>query len=173
MPDFSTNPRHPRLGMTELALLAGAALAVAAAAHTAQRASRAQRDAQAAVAALDSEIERTRRQVRVLEVQRGGPADVLASQVLLTADAPPSLVLSELELLMPPDVRLAGIGLRYGERLELNLTLRARADSAYDALLTRLADSPRFDSLTPTREDRGDELTAQLEITFRATPGQP
>jgi len=112
-----------------------------------------------------SEVSEARRRLKRLEV-RPGAADVVAAQMMLTTDAPPARVLTELETAMGPDVRLSTVRLRYGERLSVDLRVEARAPAAYDAMLARLTSSDRFVGLAPGPEEREGELSAQLSARY-------
>src|SRR5439155_544823 len=81
--------------------------------------------------------------VRELDVRRE-PAQAIAYQALLTAEAPPPRVLVDLVALMPGDVRLDAVSMSYGEPLGLKVDVVARTASSYDLFLDRLQRSPLF-----------------------------
>jgi hypothetical protein len=101
---------------------------------------------------------------------RRDPSQVLAAQALLTADAPPARIVSELSTLMPGDVRLESLRLVYGSRLQLEMRVAARGAPAYDAFLERLERSPAFTEVLPGDENRQGELRATVRAFWRG-PG--
>jgi hypothetical protein len=86
---------------------------------------------------------------------------------LLTAVAPPPVVLADIAALAPPDVRLGSVALNYGGPLTVDIAVVARRASDYDLFLERLASSPRFTAVTPGEEDREGELRANIRATYQ------
>jgi hypothetical protein len=167
--DFSSQRRRRRATPAEKVLAGVAAVALAAsAAHALSewrdgrrvRASleQARRDSGAAVA-----------RAQAFEARRD-PGHVLASQALLTSEAPPSRVVSELSRLMPGDVRLEGLRLVYGNRLNVELRVSARTAGSYDQFIDRLERSPSFTDVLPGDENREGELRAVVRAAWRG-PG--
>lgn len=98
---------------------------------------------------------------------RSGPQEALLRRAVLTAEAPPGGVLGALAELLPPDVRLEAVSLKYGERLELDLRVAARSPGAYDLFLSRLEESPFFERVEPGDENREGEVRTTVHATFR------
>jgi hypothetical protein len=164
--DFSSRPRRRPATSVEklLAWVAGAVLAA-----SAWHALGEWRDARRVRASLQQA--RGQSQAAVGRAQafdaRRGPGHVLAAQALLTADAPPSRVVSELSRLMPGDVRLDGLRLAYGNRLQLEMRVSARTAAAYDEFIGRLERSAWFSDVLPGDENRQGELRAVVRAVWR------
>ena len=92
--------------------------------------------------------------------ERRGPGHVMAAQALLTADAAPPRVVAALAELLPGDVRLDGISLRYADQVEVELRVAARTPSSFDLFLDRLQRSPSFAGVLPGEEDRRGQMRA-------------
>jgi hypothetical protein len=146
-----------------LVALAGLALAWTGvqAVRSAREAGRRERSAAAARQDLDT----TRARLAALESQRLD--STIARQTLLTLDAPPPQVVAALAELLPEDVRLESMLLRYGDRLELEMRVVARSSTAYDVFLERLSSSPRFESVLPGEENRDGEVRAGIKAAYR------
>ena len=164
MRDFSTQPRRRGPAPLEVGLLAlgGAALL-----FSAWSAVSAWREGGRVRAGLDqARAEAQALQARAQgRVQQGLP--VLAAQALLTNDAPPSRIVSELAALMPGDVRLLSLRLVYGGRVELEMRVAAREAASYDLFLDRLARSPSFAEVLPGDENREGEVRAVVRAVWR------
>lgn len=155
--DFSTRSRRTGPSRGERLLLLLAAVACAAASGAALGAWRDEARARAAVAAAERRRDQTR--ARVAELERSqGPGEALAFQALLTAEAPPVLVLADVAALLPPDVRLDGVTMAYADRLALDLHVVARSPEAYEAFVRNLVASPRFAEVTPREEVRAGDV---------------
>jgi hypothetical protein len=124
------------------------------------------RAAEASVAGLRAELEGARARLAALEARHRGDGDVLTSQIVLTAQLPPARVLAELGALLPADVRLDGLALRYGALLEIDTQLVAQRPAAYDAFLDRLSDSS-FQDVLPGAEVREGEMHASVRMVRR------
>jgi Tfp pilus assembly protein PilN len=96
--------------------------------------------------------------------------DGVTGQAWLTAEAPPSRVLAELGEVLPPDVRLDGLSLTYGRRLEVEMRVVARSPRAYDLLLERLQASPRLKDLVLGAENREGEVQTTIHASFEPGP---
>jgi hypothetical protein len=168
-PDFSTRPGQSRRagGWEALALGVAALLLLASAARTVQ-ALREARASQAAVADLRREVVEARARLSTLEGRRR--SDLLTSQLVLTAEAPPGRVLAELAELLPPDARLESVLLGYGARLEIDAEVVARRPASYDLLLERLQASQSFSDIQPGPEARQGEIRATLRMTRAGVP---
>lgn len=163
LPDFSTRPRPPGPQPADLALLVVAATALLLAGWGSCRAWSEVREAEAAVRGARA----------TLATVSHRPGRAKASQqaavgaILLTAEAPPTRVVSDLVPLLPADVRLEGLDLRYGETLSLDLRVVARTARAYDRFLAALESSGRFDRLVPGSELRQGEVHSSLSAVYR------
>ena len=166
MRDFSSKPRRRGPGGWEWALLA---LGAAAFLVSGWSALAAQREAARVRASLDqARAETQAAQARAQGIdERGDPTRVIAAQALLSADAPPARVVSELAALLPGDVRLEGLRLVYGGRLLLEMRVSARAAASYDLFLDRLARSPSFGEVLPGDENRQGEVHALVRAVWR------
>lgn len=165
--DFSTQPRRRGAERLERVLLAVALALALACAYSAWRAWADLRHVQASLDRARQGLEAERERMRSLEPSRGRLVDTLVSQALLSQEAPPQRLVAELAQLLPADVRLDDLHLRYGDRLELSLRVRARRPEAYDRFLARLAASPSFCDVQPGDESRAGELTASLRFAYR------
>jgi hypothetical protein len=164
--DFSSRPRTrpaTHLQRVLVALAAGVFLFSAWSAHGAWQDERRVR-ARLDQARQESQAASARAQAFDARVD---PSLVLASQALLTADAPPGRVVSELSMLMPGEVRLESLRLVYGSRLQLEMRVAARDAPAYDAFLDRLERSPSFTEVLPGDENREGELQATVRAYWR------
>jgi hypothetical protein len=164
-PDFSTRPRPSRADAPDRLLLVAGIVALAASANAGLAARRWASEAESVARETRSELNEARQRLTALET-RPGAADVVAAQIILTTDAPPARVLTELEAAMGPDVRFSTVSLHYREQLSVDLRVEARAPAAYDALLARLTSSERFVDLAPGPEEREGELSAQLSARY-------
>jgi hypothetical protein len=164
--DFSTRPRRRSPPPLDLALLAVAAAALAVSVYATVDAAGTERRASARAQETRREADDARARVRELEARRE-PAQGLASQVLLTAEAPPPRVLADLVALMPGDVRLDGVTFTYGDPLALQVDVAARNASSYDLFLDRLQRSPLFADVLPGEENRDGELRTSVRMTYR------
>jgi Tfp pilus assembly protein PilN len=125
-------------------------------------------DARAAVDALRSDLAASERRITHLEARRRGEGERLAARARLTIEAPPHRVLSDLSVLLPPDVRLSDLVLVYDSALRVEARLVSRRAAAYDAFLDRLVASPLFSEVTPGPEAREGELRATVSARYRA-----
>jgi hypothetical protein len=106
-------------------------------------------------------------QARAQGLSDTDPGRVLSTQALLSADAPPARVVSELAALLPGDVRLEGLSLTYGGRLQLEMRVSAREATSYDLFLDRLGRSPSFAEVLPGSENRQGEVHATVHAVWR------
>lgn len=150
----------------DAALIAVAGLALLWSSYAAYAARRDAGARRASVEEAQRELESFRAKLIAIE-SRAGDA-TLARQTLMTLDAPPPRVLATLAELMPADVRLSSVSLRYGgERLELEMTVIARSSTAYDVFLERLSTSPAFEGVLPGEENRDGEVRAAVRAGYR------
>jgi Tfp pilus assembly protein PilN len=165
-PDFSTRRAargsrrgEPLLFALCLALFVGAA-------YEAWGARREQDAAAAAHTQLASELQEARGRATKLERRSRDGVDALAVQAQLSRQAGPVRVLAELTRLLPDDTRLESVSFSYGTRLDVDVTVVARNPAAYDLLVARLQDAPRFATVLPGSELREGEMRASLHLTW-------
>ncbi len=169
--DFSRHPRRVGLSSWDGGLLVAAVALFALSGFVAGRAQSAVVAARRRLEEVRRDSEAARERLRGLE-SRSGKEEGLASRVLLTAEAPPPRVVADLAALVPPDVRLDGVGLAYGRGVELDLQVVARRAQAYDLFLKRLAEAPRISAVSPGTENRDGEVRASVRATY-APAGRP
>ena len=167
MRDFSTRPQRSGPSIGDMAAVGLAAVALLWASYSALAARRDARERQAGVEEVRRELEASRAHLAALESRAGDVA--LARQTLLTLDAPPPTVLAALGQLLPADVRLEGVSLRYGDRVELEMRVIARSSTAYDVFLERLQSSPLFERVFPGEENRDGEVRAAVRAAYRGS----
>jgi Fimbrial assembly protein (PilN) len=167
MRDFSTRPQRAGLRALNASLLVVAGLALLWSSYAAFTSRQEASQRRASVDHARRELEASQARLKALESQSKDMA--LARQTLLTLDAPPPRVLATLAELMPADVRLSSVSLRYGERLELQMEVVARSATAYDAFLERLQSSPAFESVLPGDENRDGEVRATVRAGYRGS----
>jgi hypothetical protein len=166
MRDFSSRPRRRAARPLDIGLLVAGVAALALSLYEVGDAWSGQRRATARFEETRREADEALARVRELEARRE-PAQGIASQALLTAEAPPPRVLADLVALMPADVRLDGVTLTYGEPLGLDVDVAARNASSYDLFLDRLQRSPQFADVLPGEENRDGELRTSIRMTYR------
>jgi len=164
--DFSTRPRHRMARPVDYALLAVGTAAILLAAYATVNAWDGRQRARARGEETRRESQATQTRVRELEARRE-PAQGIAYQALLTAEAPPPRVLADLVALMPGDVRLDAVSMTYGEPLGLRVDVVARSASSYDLFLERLQRSPLFADVLPGEENRDGELRTSIQMSYR------
>ncbi|HEY2941535.1 MAG TPA: hypothetical protein VGN09_03785 [Vicinamibacteria bacterium] len=164
--DFSSRPRRQASRPVDLALLAAGTVALLLSAYTTAHAWNGRQRARARVEETRREGEALQARVRELDARRE-PAQAIAYQALLTAEAPPPRVLADLVALMPGDVRLDAVSLSYGEPLRLRVDVVARTASSYDLFLDRLQRSPLFADVLPGEENREGELRTSIQMAYR------
>ncbi len=165
--DFSTGPRR-RAGWSagQRGLVAGAGLVLGLLSWLALSAWNDHRYAWERVQAARQGLAEARSRAQLAD-SRERPQDAAASLALLTAQAPPARVVAALAALLPPDVRLDGLTLKYGERVELDLRVAARDAQAYDLFLSRLEASPLFERVEPGDEGRDGEVRTTVHAALR------
>ena len=166
MRDFSSRPRHRAARPVDLALLAAGTAAFVLSAYATTNAWNGRQRARARVEETHRESDAALARVRELDARRE-PAQAIAYQALLTAEAPPPRVLADLVALMPGDVRLDAVSMSYGEPLGLRVDVVARTASSYDLFLDRLQRSPLFADVLPGEENRDGELRTSIQMTYR------
>ncbi len=168
--DFSTRRRTPRGRAFDFALVGAAGLVLAAAVYAAGSAWAEARRARASYEEVRREIDAAATRIRALEKGGGDEASVDARAVW-SVEAPPPRVVAALAEILPPEVRLETIVLRYGPRLEVEMTLTARDAGEYDRFLRALEASPVFDRLVLGDETRTDTVRASIRARYHAGEG--
>jgi len=153
-------------------MLLVSALVFGLAAQQACAARAAQDRARSRVAEARGDVTALRERLRRLEA-RSGADDAAIGRALAAAAAPPPRVLADVVALLPGDVRLDGLSLSYGERIELDLQVVARRARDYDLFLERLTASPRFEAVLPGPERREGEVRANVRAAYSASEGEP
>ena len=120
------------------------------------------------VQALRRQIADAERELGRLRAGHGALGEQLLRQVAHSRDGTPLRVVADLAALMPDDVRLAGLTLGYGERLEVTADFRARHPAAYDMLLERLGATASFVDIAPGAERREGELRATVKMHYES-----
>jgi len=166
--DFSSRVRRrPRWSASERGLVWASALLLALAGWWTFTAWRDHRHASARVEAARQELAAARSRDQAAP-SRPDPAAAIFSRAVLAAEASPGSVLGALAALLPADVRLDGLSLKYSERLELDLRVAARTAPAYDLFLSRLEESPLFERVEPGEENREGEIRTTVRVIFKA-----
>jgi len=158
--DFSTRPQRRRQGLVLLVL---SLLALGLAAQQALSAREARTSAEARLRRAREDAALLRDRLSKLDSDRGGG---IGRQALLARVAPPPRVLADVVALLPEDVRLDGLDLSYGRRIEVGLKVVARRAAAYDEFLERLTASTRFASVRPGTEARKGEVRADVRAQY-------
>lgn len=166
-PDFSTRPARAGLRLTpDLLVAVVAGLILLRSGWLALESTRKASAAEAVVSALRADVETARTRLSALDSRKRTDGDVLTSQLVLTAQLPPARIVAELAALLPADVRLDGLSLRYGGTLDVDAQVVARRPAAYDTFLERLSDSA-FQDVLPGAEVREGEMRASVRMTRR------
>ncbi len=154
-----------RTSRGDQALLAGAILLVALAGYATFDAWGRLRAAQAAVDEVRTEADVVKSRVRALST-RPASAEALAQQAVASALGPPPQIVTDLGLLLPPDVRLESLQLTYGVDVGLVISVNARSRSSYDTFLERLERSPAFAEVVLGDEDRSEGVRAMVSARY-------
>ena len=120
------------------------------------------------VADVRRDTEAAQARLKTMEA-RSAPTAALATQALLSADAAPPRVLSDLAALMPPDLKLDSLSLSYGDGIGLSMHVSAKGAGAYETFLQRLEASPLFEEVVPGEEARDGGVSASIEMRYRGT----
>lgn len=158
--------RRPRSGPVERVLFAASAAVLLAACAGAWRARADVAAARTSLAAVEAELRRGEGLLRSLDGRSAGEADRLARRVALNAEAPVPRILAELTRLMPADVRLRALDIRYADDANVAAQVEARSVAAWDAFLERLVASERFARVQPGPESRDGELRVEVRMVF-------
>lgn len=150
--------------------MAAAALVLAASIYGAASAWDDHRRARASVDSVRQEI--TAAETRIKELQAAAKGEgALATRAAWSVEAPPPRVVAALAAMLPPDVRLDTIALRYGSELEVEITVTARSAAEYDRFLRALEASPAFDRLVLGDETRTETVRATIRARYHAGDG--
>ena len=88
-----------------------------------------------------------------------------------SAEAPPPRVVAAIAQMLPRDVRLEGLTLRYAAQLDVEMTLTARTAADYDRFLQALEASPVFDRIVLGEESRADTVRASVRARYHGGEG--
>ncbi len=167
LPDLSSRPRRGGLQRLDALLLAVALLALLFSAHSAWRARSDLGVATEATSRARGEAETARRQAQALRSAARSSGEAWVPALLLSGGSPPPQVIEELSELLPGDVRVEALSLRYADQVDVDLQVTAVDAAAYDRFLDSLVLSPRFVDLRPGPEGREGELRLSLHATYR------
>ncbi len=165
--DFSSRRRPVGRSAGEVALLAAAGLLLAAALYQAGTAWADARRAQASFEEVRREIAAASERIKALQAAPGGRGAV-GDRAVWSAEAPPPRVVAAIAEILPRDVRLDTLTLRYGAELEVEMTLTARTAADYDGFLRALESSPAFDRVVLGDETRTDAVKASVRARYQA-----
>jgi hypothetical protein len=168
--DFSTRrrPRARRAG--DVALLAVSGALLAASVYAAGSAWADARDARASFEEVRQETAAAETRAKALQAAAGAEG-ALGARAVWSAEAPPPRVVAALAQMLPRDVRLETLTLRYGAQLEVEMTLTARTAADYDRFLQALESSPAFDRVALGDETRADTVRASVRARYHGGEG--
>jgi hypothetical protein len=166
MRDFSSRPRRRAPQPVDVGLIGIGLLTLIVAGYATGTSWAEFKRARQHVVDVRRETEAGQARLRSLEA-RSAPTAALATQALLSADAPPPRVLAEISGLMPPDLKLESLSLAYGDGIAIQLQVSAKAGGAYETFLQRLEASPLFDEVIPGEEARDGGVTASIQAHYR------
>jgi hypothetical protein len=166
MRDFSSRPRRRPARPVDLGLLGIGVLTILVASYATGTSWAEFKRARQHVAEMRRETQAGQARLKTLEA-RSAPTAALANQALLSADAPPPRVVSDLAAVMPPDVKLESLALSYGDGIGIQVQVSAKAGSAYEAFLQRLESSPLFEDVIPGEETRAAGVSASVQMRYR------
>lgn len=168
--DFSTRRRPRGGGAGDMALLAAAGALLAASVYAAGSAWADARHARASVEEVRQEIATAEARAKALQPAAGAEG-VVGARAVWSATAPPPRVVAALAQMLPRDVRLETLSLRYGAQLEVEMTLTARSATDYDRFLQALESSPVFDRVVLGDESRTDAVRASVRARYLGGEG--
>ena len=169
MRDFSSRPRRRAPQPVDVGLIGVGLLTLIVASYATGTSWAEFKRARQHVVDVRRDTEASQARLRTLEA-RSAPTAALATQALLSADAPPPRVLAEISGLMPPDLKLESLSLAYGDGIAIQLQVSAKAGGAYEVFLQRLEASPLFDEVIPGEESRDGGVTASIQAHYRGGP---
>ena len=151
-------------------LLAAASALLAVAIYSAASAWADARHARASVDEVRQEIATATARAKALQGAAGGEGAV-GARAIWSVEAPPPRVVAALAGMLPRDVRLETLTLRYGAQLEIEMTLTARTAAEYDRFLQGLESSPVFDRIILGNESRTDAVRASVRARYHGGEG--
>lgn len=168
--DFSTRrrPRGSRPG--DIALLALGGIALAWSIYGAGSAWADFRRARASVDSVRHEIAAAEARIKELQAAAAGEG-ALGARAVWSVEAPPPRVIQALAEMLPAEVRLETVVLRYGAQLEVDVTLTARNAAEYDRFLRALESSAAFDRVVLGEETRTDAVRASIRARYHGGEG--
>ena len=167
--DFSTR-RRPRGRAGEVALLAVAFALLATAVYAAGWAWVDARHARASFEEVRQELATAEARAKALQAAAGAEGAV-GARAMWSVEAPPPRVVAALAQMLPGDVRLETVTLRYGAQLDIEMTLTARTAADYDRFLQALESSPVFDRVVLGDESRADAVRAFVRARYHGGEG--
>ena len=167
--DFSSKPHRP-VAVAPILWVSLGALALAASVAFSISARIDLSNVQHRLAAASTELDATQDRVHALKATKWPTDEIVGSQIILTATAPPSALFAALEQTLPADVRLVGLSLAYGRQVDVDMRIAARRSEAYDEFLAKLAQSQAFHDVVPAAESREEGVQASVHAQFGAQP---
>jgi Tfp pilus assembly protein PilN len=164
--DFSSRPRRRPPQPLDVGLLGIGVLTLILASYATGTSWAEFKRARQHVADVRRETEAGQARLRTLEA-RSAPTAALANQALLSSDAAPPRVLSDLAAVLPPDVKLDSLALAYGDGIGMQMQVSAKGTGAYEVFLQRLEASPLFEEVIPGEELRDGGVTASIQARYR------
>jgi Tfp pilus assembly protein PilN len=164
--DFSSRPRRRPAKPVDLGLIGVGVLTLIVAGYATGTSWAEFKRARQHVADVRRDTQAAQQRLKTMEA-RSAPTAALASQALLSTDAAPPRVLSDLAAVMPPDVKLESVSLAYGDAIAIQIQVSAKAGGAYEAFLQRLEGSPLFDEVIPGEEARDGGVSASVQMRYR------
>jgi Tfp pilus assembly protein PilN len=168
--DFSSRRRPRGRRPADVALLAAAAVLLLASAYAAGSAWLDARRARASLEEVRAEIAAAEDRAKALQAAAGADGEV-GARAMWSVEAPPPRVVAALAQLLPRDVRLEALTLRYAGQLDLEMTLTARSSADYDRFVQALESSPVFDRIVLGEESRTDSVRASVRARYRGGEG--
>jgi len=162
-PDFSTTPRPSRAPVWDTVALATGLAALLLSGVVAGRAREEARAAGARLAEVRREVEAATVRLRAFDAPAGTP-------VLPAAEASPARIVADLASVLPGDVRLERLSIDYAHGGALEFDVVARDAGAWDLLLERLGQAPRFREVAPGPEAREAEVRSVVRARWVGGP---
>jgi hypothetical protein len=168
--DFSSRRRPRGRSPGEVALLAMAAALLAGSVYAAVSAAADARAARASFEEVRQETDAAEARAKALHAAAGA-AGAVGARAVWSVEAPPPRVVAALAQMLPRDVRLDTLILRYDDELLVEMKLTARSAADYDLFLRALEASPAFDRIVLGDESRADAVRASVRARFRGGEG--
>lgn len=160
-PDFSSARRPVRGPFWETLFVAAAALVLGGAALEAARARSEARTAETRLEEVRRQVEAARTRQRALETRARSMARVLPA-----AEAPPAQIVADIASVVPADTRLDLLSIDYSRDGLVEMQVVARDAAAWDSLLDRLGQAPRFREVEPGPEARDGEVRSLVRARW-------